>query len=1047
MPLSPPASSTAPPEQGQLVRVRNRLWAVTDTLPHEIRDGTIHTRVDLECLDDDRLGEPLSVLWEREVGTEVFMADAFPTPSGRWDHPATYRAFLRAIRWSSTSMIRNAALQAPFRGAIEIEPYQLEPVARAVLMPRVNLLIADDVGLGKTIEAGLVVQELLARARIRNCLIVCPASLQRQWVDEMEEKFNLEFRIIDREAILTLRREYGVHVNPWQSFPRLITSIDFLKQERVLAQLQATWDGAGRDVGLSWDLLILDEAHNCAPAGRRKYIKDSDRSRMLRRIAPHFQHRLFLTATPHNGFTESFTALLEELDPLRFTRGPDVNAAAIRTVMVRRLKEELAEAEDAHRPFPKRVVDRIAVPDEPGEREVSELLDEYIAAQMDRAAGSKARYVVQFALNLLKKRFLSSPRAFHESLNTHLDHVTRPVAAPVVAEADDEAADPKLTDLLIRRTREETDSDEQKAALEREAMKESTRFFARLREEDLGRLTRLWEWSEDRSDRPDAKFEALAGWLRAHLQTDGAWNGERLLLFTEYRDTLAYLRELLVEWMGEDRILTLTGGSPLSEREGVKAAFQSPPDRHPVRVLLATDAAAEGLNLQKHCRYLVHYEIPWNPNRLEQRNGRIDRHGQPAKKVFCYHFLHDNRRDSPFLEKVVEKVQQMRADLGSVSAVIEEEVERFMLGERSTRIEAVEPREVYRRDMKQALWDNARLKTLRAEVDRARLEWHLGPEEMREVLDRALQLEGHPGLEGVDGDLAGAGALLRRPPQAWGERVARSIRDPEGRVLTLVFDPEVARGRRDVALVHLSHPLMVRALGSFRKNLWSLGLAPDHRLSRVTYEVAPPGIDGLVLVADIRLLAVGAQGQKLHEDQEALVYRVSPDKLVPADASLLSLLGPEARYPGIPTALGERLAAVARRGEPRLREELAELARAREAEVERKLKLQAEREVGQVTEMVRERRDEITARLRNIRKQVRSLDTAQMMLDLPGWEPDELDQLRSDIQSLERRKADLDREARDLPEEIRLRYRMRHMRAFALGMRFLIPETLLEGAR
>ena len=176
-------------------------------------------------------------------------------------------------------------------------------------MPRVNLLIADDVGLGKTIEAGLVLQEMLSRQRIRRVMIVCPASLQRQWQEEMVAKFQLPFEIIDRDAIQRLRREYGSHVNPWNTFPRLITSMDFLKQEQVLALFRNSLQNAdGRSPLRDWDMLIVDEAHNVAPSGRKTYIRDSDRTRLMRAIVDHFEHRLFLTATPHNGYTESFTA-------------------------------------------------------------------------------------------------------------------------------------------------------------------------------------------------------------------------------------------------------------------------------------------------------------------------------------------------------------------------------------------------------------------------------------------------------------------------------------------------------------------------------------------------------------------------------------------------------------------------------------------------------------------------------------------------------------------------------------------------------------------
>ena len=482
-----PRASAPLPEPGQLVRLRNRLFLVDDVVAGDGEDERrACTRVDLECLDDDRLGETLSVLWEREIAPQVIGASSFPVPAGRWDSPAVYGSFLRAIRWSATSLLRTSALLSPFRGAIELEPYQLEPAARAVLNPRVNLLIADDVGLGKTIEAGLVLQELLARGRARNCLVVCPASLQRQWVEEMLEKFNLEFRIIDRDAILQLRREYGTHVNPWRSYPRLVTSMDYLKRESALAQFRATLGGDGRDAAGSWDLLILDEAHNCAPSGRRAYIRDSDRTRMLRQVAPHFQHRLFLTATPHNGYTESFTALLEELDPLRFHRGPEVDAAQVEVVMVRRLKEELAADGDRPRPFPKRTVRALRVPADPEEQRVADLLERYVTSRARRAREESERLPVWFALGILRKRFLSSPRAFRASLEHHIETVTRRSAAAA-------AGDLALTRALIAEAREDLDDDRRKDAVEKEAVRESSRLFSELTPEEEGWLAELLE--------------------------------------------------------------------------------------------------------------------------------------------------------------------------------------------------------------------------------------------------------------------------------------------------------------------------------------------------------------------------------------------------------------------------------------------------------------------------------------------------------------------------------------------------------------------------
>ena len=196
-------------------------------------------------------------------------------------------------------------------------------------MPRVNLLIADDVGLGKTIEAGLVAQELLIRHRARRILIVCPAALQMQWHDQMRDKFGLEFRIVDSNLMSNLRRERGLHVNPWTHFPRLITSIDFLKRERPMRLFSEMLPPEGESLyPRRFDLLILDEAHNVATfwTWQKKYATDSQRTKAIARLVPHFEHKLFLSATPHNGYRESFSALLELLDNQRFARGIEPDA-------------------------------------------------------------------------------------------------------------------------------------------------------------------------------------------------------------------------------------------------------------------------------------------------------------------------------------------------------------------------------------------------------------------------------------------------------------------------------------------------------------------------------------------------------------------------------------------------------------------------------------------------------------------------------------------------------------------------------------------------
>jgi hypothetical protein len=222
----------------------------------------------------DGLGEELQVIWEIEPGATVNEQVALPAPTG-FDAPDRLDAFLDAVRWgaASTADVRN--IQAPFRAGIDLEDYQLDPVVRAIHMPRVNLLIADDVGLGKTIEAGMTILELILRHRARRILVVCPAALQVQWHDQMRDKFGLDFRIVDSALMKELRRTRGIHANPWTHFPRLITSLDFLKRERPLRLFTETLPAEGESLyPRRYDMLVVDEAHNCAPSGRGKYATD-----------------------------------------------------------------------------------------------------------------------------------------------------------------------------------------------------------------------------------------------------------------------------------------------------------------------------------------------------------------------------------------------------------------------------------------------------------------------------------------------------------------------------------------------------------------------------------------------------------------------------------------------------------------------------------------------------------------------------------------------------------------------------------------------------
>ncbi|TGG80868.1 MAG: helicase, partial [Aphanocapsa feldmannii 288cV] len=318
--------------------------------------------------------------------------------------------------------------QAPYRAGIDVKAYQLEPLRKALQMPRVGLFIADDVGLGKTIEAGLILREMLLRQRIRRVVISCPPSVLRQWQEEMASRFGLAFTVMDRAYVAKVRQERGYGTNPWSTGSRFLISHALLRNSDYAAPL-IDWLDQGKssdDQAPLQSLLILDEAHNAAPASNSlRYAIDSGLTRSLRDLAPRFEHRIFLSATPHNGHSNSFTALLELLDPARFTRGVPFEQTDLDSVLVRRLKDDLRRIGEE---FPERIVEPLRIPkgflapDTP-ELALSRLLQQYRKQRERRllAEGATKRQLNadRLVITNLQKRLLSSVEAFARTLAVH----------------------------------------------------------------------------------------------------------------------------------------------------------------------------------------------------------------------------------------------------------------------------------------------------------------------------------------------------------------------------------------------------------------------------------------------------------------------------------------------------------------------------------------------------------------------------------------------------------------------------------------------------
>lgn len=719
----------------------------------------------LSSIEEDSLGEQIGVIWEIEPGAHIIERAGLPAITGQ-DESDELEAFLDAVRWGAVTSADRGFLQAPFRSGVSIEDFQLDPLVRAIDMARANLLIADDVGLGKTIEAGLVIQELLLRHRARTILVVCPASLQEKWRVEMLDKFGLEFKIVNTVYVRELRRNRGIHANPWTSFPRLIASVDWLKSGNALRTLRDVLPTRAGYIR-KFDVLVIDEAHNVAPAGSAHYVLDSQRTRLIRTISPHFQHRLFLTATPHNGYRQSFTSLLELLDDQRFSRNIVPDEKQLSQVMIRRLKTDLVDS-NGNPIYPTRNLQALPVPFTADERAIHATLDAYcqsreITCSASGAAGTK------FVNSLLKKRLFSSPAAFASTLERHFETLTSDKAA----DAPGPLADRVLRKAMLKAEEDYADDAEVEAS-QVEAIEEASRRTVRLTEEERRLLGDMREWAREASHRIDSKARAILDWIESNLKTEGEWNGRRAILFTEYRTTLQWLHEILAtRGYGGDRLGIIHGGVSQDEREVIKAAFQASPKDAAIRILLSTDAASEGIDLQNHCNRLIHVEIPYNPNVMEQRNGRIDRHGQRQDQVLIWHPVDGG--DSPHdtvgghmddIIRALRKLETMRADMGSVNPVIVPQMAGLIEGTRrgldthEAEVRAARARRFVRAERQL----QERIVRLHERLQDTRKDLHLTPARIRQAVMTGLALADKPPLKPLELDRAPEGTVFEMPP-------------------------------------------------------------------------------------------------------------------------------------------------------------------------------------------------------------------------------------------------------------------------------------------
>jgi len=563
------------PQVGMLATVRNRRGIIASVEPYDTTtEGRLHL-VRVEYTDLDGTPED-TLLWEREHSARLLKPTALPPVGEEPPMPSSdYDALVRACRWSAVTPLlapdgsgghKGLPIASPMYGAIQVEDFQLVPLLKALQMPRVSLLLADDVGLGKTIEAGLVLTELLIRRRVRRVLILCPASLRRQWQQEMRDKFSLSFDIIDRTETHILQKRLGLDSNPWRTFPKIIASYHYLRQPDILEQFRAACRQPEGSSLLPWDLLIVDEAHNLMPSN---FGDDSDLCVMLRLISPWFEHKLFLTATPHNGHTLCFSGLLELLDPVRFTQTPEFTAKErerVEDVVVRRLKREI-NALDKSQGRPERFAERFPepVPLFFGAREknlsAAFLLFREAVRSAVRASRRSEQLAGAFAVEVLNKRLLSCTTAFADSWFR-------------VKEGMDESEPAGSAEMSAahRASEEDIADDREKVGRIRHASRTAGAWLKPIADKLVKEIAAVDAALEALGLRlegdgvtipeEDARWDRLAALIKKRLRQGRNWLAdERLIVFTEYKTTLDYLEQRLrTEFNDNGRVIRVLFG-------------------------------------------------------------------------------------------------------------------------------------------------------------------------------------------------------------------------------------------------------------------------------------------------------------------------------------------------------------------------------------------------------------------------------------------------------------------------------------------------------
>ena len=643
-----------------------------EQLERKMRVNGIVPEQTVELLAVEHIGQnAASITYRRADGKEasrlLYRADeatlSMPTEERLWPFDADGR-MLNLV--SEAYRIHLGHLFDPVLAVhtslIEPLPHQITAVYEEMLSRQpLRFLLADDPGAGKTIMAGLLIRELIVRGDVRRCLICAPGNLTEQWQDELASKFQLEFRIVTRDMIEASRSG-----NPFAEDDRLIVRLDQISRNEEIQ---------GRLAQTNWDLIVCDEAHKMSATYFGNKLEETKRYKLGKLLGQLTRHLLLMTATPHNGKDDDFDLFMKLLDPDRFEGRARAGArrSDVDDLMRRMIKERLLTFE-GKRLFPERRAISVNYDLSPEELDLYENVTEYVRNEFNRIdelehGGRKS--AIGFALTILQRRLASSPAAIYHSLRRRREKLEarlneEQVHSKVVLPAEVLSYDINLDEDLEDAPDSEVEEIEAKLVDHATAAATVTQLADEI--ETLRRLERQAQQVRDSS--MDSKWLQMLSLLQDTPEMknpDGT--ARKLVIFTEHRDTLDYLTDRLKTVIGRpEAVVTIHGGTRREDRRKIEEDFRHDAD---VQILVATDAAGEGINLQS-AHLMVNYDLPWNPNRLEQRFGRIHRIGQ-REVCHLWNLVAGETREGAVYQRLLEKIARERDRLnGQVFDVIGE---------------------------------------------------------------------------------------------------------------------------------------------------------------------------------------------------------------------------------------------------------------------------------------------------------------------------------------------------------------------------------------